>query len=114
MAIIMHNESRTIGSSYVPPIQAPEPRHPHADYLDRFAPMQRAKVQAAMDRFMRLDGALMRRWDAMAKIAETGNVRHDTARARVYHGEQGCFYDVASLSATAVAYLMHLVATRGP
>jgi hypothetical protein len=104
MAIIMHNESHRIGSQYIAP-QEVKQDHPHADYLARFEPMRRAKVQAAMDRFTRLNGKVMRRWDA-ADLLVTRRVRLDAAKSRLYVGDSGSFYDVSALTATAVAYIM--------
>src|ERR1700761_3760551 len=98
MPIIMHNTSRSVGDSYIPPTPRSTAPHPHADYLSQFPPMKRAKIQAAMDRYMRLDGVAMSRWEAARRLLGQGGLRHDPVKARLYHGADGCFYDVSALT----------------
>ena len=77
------------------------------EYLDQFNPMRRAKVEAALDRQMRLDGRYMFRWQ-VAELLAADAPRVDSAKGRLYHGPNGYFYDVSSLTQTCVDYVMWL------
>jgi hypothetical protein len=72
------------------------------------SPLRRAKARAALERQMRLDGRYMFRWQMAEEMATRPMLRLDSAKGRLYHGADGRFYDVASLTSTAVDYIIWL------
>jgi hypothetical protein len=79
-----------------------------AEYLDRFPPMRRAKVKAALLNVIRLNGRPVQRWQVAEKFAAEG-FRVDVDRGRIYHGAGGGFYALDSvISRTAVDYAQWL------
>jgi hypothetical protein len=77
------------------------------EYLAQFPPMQRAKVEAALDRQIRLDGQYMFRWQVAEKFA-TDQPCIDETRGRFYHGRDGYFYDLGQITRTAADYAVWL------
>lgn len=82
------------------------------EYLATFQSMQRAKVSAALERQMRLDGVYMFRWQVAEKLANSASLRIDDARGRLYHkrydGDVETFYDVRAITASAARYAVWL------
>lgn len=77
-----------------------------SEYLDTFAPMQRAKVSAALERQMRLSGVYMFRWQAAEKLAQSERFERDEKRGRVYVSNAGVFYDESALTKSLVDYVI--------
>lgn len=75
-----------------------------ADYLDQFTPMERAKVEAALDRQMRLDGRYMWRWEVAEHLAKLPDLRVDRVRRRVYHGDSGHFWALPDITDRCATY----------
>lgn len=79
-----------------------------AEYLETTqSPMRRAKVAAALNRQMRLDGVYYPRWRVGECLAGL-EPRRDEAKGRLYHGDQGHFYDISALTVTLVDYILWL------
>jgi hypothetical protein len=105
--IIHHNTSHRIGSSYVAPLPVEKPVTLLSMYLDTLTPMPRAKAETALLKHVRFDGNVMRRHQFAERLVNN-NARYDDTRKRMYHGNDGHFYDLSALTVTMVHYIAWL------
>lgn len=83
------------------------------EFLATFAPMQRAKAEAALDRQMRFDGRYcFRGTEVERRIAEGCTVMLSRQGERRLAWPNGVFLDEKQISKTAMDYAEFLIAQR--
>lgn len=110
MAIVFLTEqSRTIGSSYVPPMELATVKTPFEAYLETMPPMQRGKAKNSLERLQRFNGEVMQRRIWAERQASVSATRIDWIKGRVYTANDDRFLNIEGVTKSAVNYLTWLM-----